>query len=423
MSFGQGLTPEVLRAIQLKELGRYADAEQGFREGLAKDPNNGFLLHELAVCQLRQVGKEKLSLETARQAISIQPNEAGHHVLLGFILCQLDRPKEALKVADEARALDPNLPAALVVRAQAFLQQQQWANAEAAARAALALDADDQVAANQLAQALRLQNKLDESAAHIAGMLSRDPEDPYTHSTAGWRALQANDHKQAEQHFREALRLQPNFENAREGLLTSFHARSGFYRIYLKWCFFIQQFTSGQQWMIILGLYVVFQFAKSLKGPWQPLGTLFIALYLLFALWTRVARSVGNLFVLIDQAARYALRPFERLDAMIVGGSVLVGVPFMIVGAVTPFFSLTLYGAALICGAFPGSMVVDNKSTLGRWIFGGIAGFAYLVLLLMFISDLTNIPPTTMVLPMFVTMVILSALSSWFGNVPALHKR
>ena len=118
------------------------------------------------------------------------------------------------------------------------------------------LDADNSASANQLAQALRLQNKHAENASHLAGMLSRDPEDPYTHANAGWAALQRGERRAAEVHFREALRLSPGFESAREGLLTSFRARSPLYRAYLRYCFAMQRLGAGSRWAVIIGLYL-----------------------------------------------------------------------------------------------------------------------------------------------------------------------
>ncbi len=98
--------PQLLRGLQLKELGRYADAESAFKEALAQEPNDAFALHQLAACQWHIPGRHKDALETINQAIASEPNASEHHVLRAFILCVLDRPKEALAAAAfGARAL------------------------------------------------------------------------------------------------------------------------------------------------------------------------------------------------------------------------------------------------------------------------------------------------------------------------------
>jgi tetratricopeptide (TPR) repeat protein len=102
---------QVLRGLQLKDIGRYADAESAFREALAQEPNDAFALHHLAVCQFHQNERQREALQTINSAIAIAPNEADHHVLRAFILCMLDRAKEALDAARAALALEPASPA------------------------------------------------------------------------------------------------------------------------------------------------------------------------------------------------------------------------------------------------------------------------------------------------------------------------
>ena len=320
--------PQVLRGLQLKQLGRFADAETAFKEALAQDPNDAFALHHLAGCQWQIPTRRKEALQTIDQAIAIEPNEASHHVLRAFILCSLDRGKEALASTRAALALDPTNSAAFTAEAQAYLHLENWAQAEASARKALSFDADNSGAANQLAQALRLQNKQAENDAHLTGMLARDPEDAFTHANAGWSALHRGAHREAEVHFREALRLDPDFDYAREGLLTSFRARSPLYRAYLKYCFAMARLNRGARWMVILGFYFGVQIAGRIPG-----GYIIVALYFLFVLWVWVARPVGNALLLFDPFARYALRPPEKVEASVVTGSLVVGVTAVILPA------------------------------------------------------------------------------------------
>src|SRR4051794_36906412 len=100
--------PQLPRGLQLKELGRYPEAESAFKEALAHEPNDAFVLHQLAGCQWQIPGRQKDALQTINQAISVEPNEPEHHVLRAFILCVLTRPKEALAAARKAIELSPN---------------------------------------------------------------------------------------------------------------------------------------------------------------------------------------------------------------------------------------------------------------------------------------------------------------------------
>ncbi len=418
MSAADGPHPQLLRGLQLKQLGRYADAESAFKEALAQDPNDAFALHQLAGCQWQIPGRHKDALQTIDQAIAVEPNESSHHVLRAFILCVLDRAQEALAAARTALGFDPNDSAAFAAEAQAHLQMEKWPLAEQSARQALALDADNSTAANQLAQALRLQNKLAENAAHLAGMLARDPEDAFTHANAGWAALQRGAHREAETHFREALRLDPDFEYARDGLLNSFRARSPIYRAYLKYCFAMQRLSQCARWAVVLGLYFAMQVAKHIPG-----GFVFVAFYFLLVLWVWVARPVGNFLLLFDGFAKYALRPREKLEAAIVG-SVLVLAPVAILAsACLNLADQFLVGIGLIAAAFPLSLTFTNQSPVGRWLFGVIGLATLFGTLLVSLAVWWSLFPATGVQTFQGIACIGCLTSTWLGNIPALHRR
>src|SRR5271154_47779 len=102
------IAPQLLRGLQLKQLGRFADAATAFKEALAQEPNDAFALHQLAGCQWRIPNLRKEALETIDRAIALDPNDAEHHVLRAFILCALDRPKEARESTRMALGLEPN---------------------------------------------------------------------------------------------------------------------------------------------------------------------------------------------------------------------------------------------------------------------------------------------------------------------------
>jgi len=420
--------PQLLRGLQLKELGRYADAEGAFKEALAQEPNDAFALHQLAACQWHIPGRHKDALQTINQAIAAEPNAAEHHVLRAFILCVLDRPKEALAAARSALELSPMDSGAFCAEAQAWLQMENWPNAERAAREALALDADNSTAANQLAQTLRLQNKQVENAAHLAGMLARDPDDAFTHANAGWSALQRGDRVAAETHFREALRIDPDFDYAREGLLTSFRSRSPLYRLYLRYTFAMQRLTRGARWAVIVGLFIGVRAASFLP---PAAGIMLVALYFLFVLWVWVARPVGNFLLLFDSFAKYALRPREKLEAAVVGGSLCLAI-FSLV-AVLPFYlmhALRLENAALdlaggaIAVSFPFSLTFTNRSLPGARIFGSIGAVGVLATLAAVAMEWApSGPPTEAVATFFQFACLACVLSTWLGNVPSLIKR
>ena len=147
------------------------------------------------------------------------------------------------------------------------------ADAETAAREALALDPDSSGAANLLSHALRIQGKSGENEGRIEAMLARDPESDDNHCAAGWQALQSGKREQAQTHFMEALRLNPENDLAREGMLEAFKARSPLYRSYLKWAFWMASQSQARQWAVESASTPrsVF-FARSAGRPTRPLA-------------------------------------------------------------------------------------------------------------------------------------------------------
>jgi len=408
------------RGLILLEQRRFPDAEKYFREALAADPNDALALYYLSLCLANQ-DRSKEALAAVGQAISLAPEEAAFHAFRAFILAGLKKPAEAKTAAEEAIALDPDSDYAHSALAAAFLTSSQWAKAESAARKALDLNPDNVGASNQLAHALRLQNRLQESADQAGYMLSQDPEDPQTHVTAGWIALQRGDQKVAEKHFLEALRLDASNEAAREGLKEAFRARSPLYRAYLSYCFFLQRFTEGKQWLVIIGLLVAVNVVRQvLPGP---LALLVIVLYFLFVLWVHVARAVGNLQVSLDRVARYSLSLPEKLEAWAVGGSVLLGVPLFIAGVFAQIPYLLIPGLALVGSSFPFAYTFTNKSRVGRLVFGGTALYILGTGAFSLAAALGAIPQSS-ALEAAVGLAFISVMAvTWLANVRALNQR
>ena len=413
------ISPQILRGLQLKDLGRYPEAERAFKEALAQEPNDAFTLHQLAACQFHQSGRQREALATVDAAIAIEPNSADHHILRSFILSHLNRSKEALETARLAISLDPLRSGAFTAAAQAHLHLENWADAETTARKALALDADNSASANQLAQALRLQNKLAENASHLAGMLARDPADPHTHASAGWAALQRGERRTAEVHFREALRLSPGFESAREGLLTSFRARSPLYRAYLRYCFAMQRLGKGRQWAVIIGAYVAMKLGSRIQGG---VGSAVCVIYFLFVLWVWVAKAAGNFLLLFDSFARYALRKHEKIEAAVVGGGLIVGLAALGGGVILDWPLSQYLGIGCIAAIFPFSMTFTNGSAIGRWLFGSIGTLAMLGGVLALGGRSIPLAYQDGARTLFFAAVICCLGSTWLGNVRALRR-
>lgn len=413
----------LLHGRLLMSQGRFDEAEQRFREALGASPDDAESLHGLAFCQYRQDGGSARALETIRAALALRPNLADHHSLRALILADLERPDEAAASAGEAIALAPDSAFAHNAMTVVRLTQRDWAEAEACARNALALDAEDSLAANHLSIALRMQGRREENAAQIRGLLARDPEDASTHMNAGWSALEDGRRVDAEDHFLQALRIDPGHEYARQGLLTAFKARSPLYRVHLRFALFMGRLTNGRQWLVIIGLWLAFKAVRLLQStPLAYVALAAVPLYLLFVVWQHVADGVGHLIVLLDRRARRVLRAPERWDGILVGGLLLAGLVLLPAGLLLRQAGLIVAGGSLMAAAMPAAHVCRNTRLYGRAFFAGVAllvagvGVATAVML----SAGRPLPPLlTGVAPV---AMLLWVASTWLANVPALRR-
>ncbi|MCE9599345.1 MAG: tetratricopeptide repeat protein [Spirochaetia bacterium] len=411
------------RGLLLKEQRRYAEAEEYIKGALSTEPNNALAFHALAACQFHQ---EKLNqaIDSISQAIALEPNESDHRALKSFILVGAEKENEARNEAREAVSLDPNSAYAHCAVAQASMAMEKWPETEEAARMALSIDPENVFAGNALAHALRLQNKMAQNRAHVDDMLARDPEDAYTHATAGWAALQSSDTRRAEDHFREALRLDPNMDGAREGLLHSFKARSVFYRAYLKYCFWMQRLSEKTRWAVIIGLMLFVRFVRPLfTGAAAPIGIAIGALYFLFVLWVHVAQGVGNFILLTDRFARYALKFRERVEAVFVGAPVVLGIISLAAGFALSSHIWTILGSAMIGAAFPFAYTFTNESRAGALLFGGAGLLAILAGGLEIFATLRPDAIDPGLVNSVTTFAIVGVVgTTWLCNVRALNQ-
>ena len=410
------------RARLLRQQGRHEEAEAFLLEAISSDPQDADAFCELALCRLNLEGKEKSALDPIDRAIALEPG-AHQFAVKALILNALDKHQQALKVADQAIALDPDEPFHFYVKAAALAGQSRWQAAEAECRRALALDADDSHAKNLLAIVLRMQGKKWETEVAVGQLLAEDPEDAWAHANAGWAALARSDHKKAEEHFRESLRLDPGDEHARSGLLESFKARSPLYRAYLKYVFWMARFEKGTRWMIIIGLYLGFRVGRVLLEAVHPLlAVVFVIAYLVFVFGGWLASGIGNLLVLADRSARYALERREVLEAIFVGAGFFGGFLLVLGGMASGILPLAVVGGALVVAAIPLALTFTNDAPAGRRLFGSIGLAVYLVGFwaageLALCGDISERTQSLVGLAGFAAL-----LCTFLGNVGSLHK-
>ncbi|MFM7428934.1 MAG: tetratricopeptide repeat protein, partial [Flammeovirgaceae bacterium] len=341
------------RASQLIELSRYAEAEKYVKEMLTLDPSNVEAVVLLAVCKSEQ-GQYDKAIELIRQAISQQPDNDYHLYLHALFSFRKEVFKEAKKFIDNAISFNPLHADYFGLLASININQKDWQFALENANKGLSLDSENLTCLNLRSTALFKLDKKEEAYSTIQEALNQDPENDYTHTNVGWGQLEKGDHKKALEHFREALKLNPENESAKAGLVEGLKARNLFYRLFLKYAFWISNLKGKLQWVVILGFYFGSRFLNTLanRNPsLEPFIKPIVIAYTLFALSTWVIAPLSNLFLRLNVYGRYALTKDEVKSSNLVAVSFtigLIGVALYLFKSLDLYFMIAFFGITMM---------------------------------------------------------------------------
>jgi tetratricopeptide (TPR) repeat protein len=301
-------------------------AEGELRRELAANPDNA-LAHALLGLCLARFERYAEATDEAETAIRLAPDMAlGHHAR-ALVLADRNRLDEAVPSAEEAIRLDPEDAGHFALLSEIRFRQRRWRDALEAADAALRLDAEHVGATNARAQALTMLGRRAEAGQAIDTALSREPENALSHANMGWTLLHRGEPTRAAEHFREALRLDPEEEWARHGIVEALKAKNPLYGLLLRYFLWMSRLARSYQWAILVGGYLGYQALRGVarsRPDLAPLINPLLVLYLLFALMTWTAGPLFNLTLRLSRFGRLVLTPEEVRASNWVGATVLV---------------------------------------------------------------------------------------------------
>jgi tetratricopeptide (TPR) repeat protein len=327
MSEGPGYWANLQRGQLLRQSGRDSDACKYFKEAIQADPEQPQAYLELALALSQSRANQSESLRAVDRAVTLAPHSAHFMGNKAFLLSHFAKYKEALAVASQALSIDPNSLVALLAQANAYTKTAQWVKAEHATRRMLEIDAQNINALNLLAQALRFQRRLRESRELTARILAMVPNDSFGQTNAGYGALNVHDHRRANQHFLNALRVNPFSEHARLGLLQSLRERVWIYRTNLKLILFFNNKKAAK----LLKLAIIFLSAATFG--------IFLAVPLIYFFFAGTLQPISNFFLLLEPSGRRALTGWEKFRAVLTGILALV---VILLFAFTPMHSISI---------------------------------------------------------------------------------
>ncbi|HEV2694850.1 MAG TPA: tetratricopeptide repeat protein [Verrucomicrobiae bacterium] len=303
------MNPNLERALLLFQQSRHDLAASELRQVLAVDPNDAYAHALLALC-LVHAGKYEEAANEARQAIHLGPDFSFAHYAHAQVLFKRNRFGEALMAINEAIRLDPDDADYHAVLANIHLQESRWRDALNAAEQGLQFDPEHIGCTNLRAMAMVKLGDKQGAGRTIDTALSKNPDNSLTHANQGWTLLEKGDAKKAAEHFREALRLDPQNDWARQGIIEALKARNIIYAVMLKYFLWMAKFSQRGQWGILLAGYFgnrllgVIAHENPALAPWiLPLRIL----YIVFALMTWLAYPLFNLLLRLNKFGRLVL--------------------------------------------------------------------------------------------------------------------
>ncbi len=316
----------IARAEMLIQQNRPKEAREILVKLLHSDPNDPEILAMMGRVEM-QSGYNQDALRFLNDAISISPDSDYLFYLKALALIELDKFRQADESLREAISINPNEAEYFGLRSTLKTDEKQYEEGLEFADRGLELDAENTLCLNARGRALMKLDRSEESFQTLDGALNEDPNNAFTHANFGWSELEKGDHRKALDHFREALRIDPNMEYAQGGMLEAIKSRYWLYRIFLSYAFWMSNMTARYQWGVIIGFYIGFRIVRSVSNANPELApilqpVLIILAVIAFSTW--ITNPISNLFLRLNTYGRHLLDDKEKLSSNLVGLSMLV---------------------------------------------------------------------------------------------------
>ena len=201
------------QGVTLHQQGRFAEAEQIYRDVLEHDPASFEAMHLLGIIAL-QTRNTQQAVELIGKAIALNPGVPTAHCNLGSALTALQRHAEALTSFNKAIALKPDLADAHGNRAAALIALNQHEQAVTSCNKALALKPDYAEAHNNRAHALNALKRHDEAIAACDRAIALRPNYPEALNNRGNALNSLARHADALASYDKAIAFAPKYAEA-----------------------------------------------------------------------------------------------------------------------------------------------------------------------------------------------------------------
>jgi len=320
------------RANLLLAQGRSKDAEYFARQVLENDPEDD---HALSLLTRAFYGQKKTDegIETILRAIQVEPEKSYYFYLLAFGYYQKHIRFAAIENLDTAIRLNPYNAEYFGLLAFIFIEEKEYEKALLKADEGLAADAENSTCLNAKARALNKLKRTGEAIEAIENSLSKEPDNEMTHATVGWNYLERGQHKKANHHFREALRISPDYGSARAGLKESLKSNFLPYKWIMLFGIWLSEKGKNFQWGFTISVLIIVNILRSIASE-NAFTRIFIvpviALYFIFVAFSWIANPVANFFLLFHKDGKYSVTKNEKIVSIAVVTAMVIGFSLII---------------------------------------------------------------------------------------------
>ncbi|MFH7025445.1 MAG: tetratricopeptide repeat protein [Heteroscytonema crispum UTEX LB 1556] len=321
------------RGRLLLEQSRYNMAEEELRQALADCPDDAGTHALLGLCLSCQQRYQEATQE-AKTAIALAPDLPFSHYVLGYILCERYQLPDAENSIRQAIRLNPYEASYFALLSRCYYNQRLWQDALEAATQGLTIDPEDVECLNYCALSLSQMGREKEAQATVEEAIALSPEDATSYASSGWIILSHGGcPEKALQYFREALRLNPTLEWARQGIVEALKAKNPIYRLMLRYFLWSSRLNHSTCWVFTIGLYFA---VRILLSTFATVGlthlvTVVALAYLIFVFFSWIADPLFTLLLRWDKFGRFALSSAEIQQSNWWGGCFIGAIAFLVV--------------------------------------------------------------------------------------------
>jgi tetratricopeptide (TPR) repeat protein len=310
------LIPEFAEAARRYDLGRYDEAIEFAEMGIEKHPDNPgcYFILALNSARLRKKAQAREYLERAKTA---KAKPEVYHFYSSVIATCFAEHRHAESEILAALDLNPNGAMYHCWYARILATKRRFGPAIEELDTALRLDPENAGALQYKTELLSQTGRREEAEEHNLLLLKLNPNAPAPHATAGLLHLKLGHADAALTAYREALRLDPNSKQARDGVLDALRSHFVLYRWFFafnNWAESLPKWTASIPNFAVLALLLCDDYHAV---PWMRL-VVTACLVAVFAVTTLrlCGKHAANVLLIFHPLGRLLLNRNDKAEVV-----------------------------------------------------------------------------------------------------------